>query len=342
MSDRLIKTLVVLLCLASAGIFVAMLYSRSAEYYPPYSSLRLDERGTTILYESLEQSGAYRVTRSFLPLDQLHTANADILLIGVWPIALEARSEPLWSSFENLASHGNRVLVGLSDSVFDVKDTSALTRHGLSFQWVPVSGSQKATHRRFRTSNAWQVMRQDALGIEAIERGYGSGSLILLADSDLFLNRMLAQSPDSTFLLSLLGSKQEVIFNESHLGIVETGSVIGLARHYHLDGLLWGLLLLAGFFLWRNIPSFPPRLAESTGNAVSWEGSFVAFRRLLEKSLPSADLLNYCVEARMQVEKKQAKRQALESAFPESAFEKDTVRRFQFLQSGLNRGRNSK
>jgi hypothetical protein len=123
---------------------------------------------------------------------------------------------------------------------------------------------------------------------------------------------------------------------------VETGSVIGLARRYHLGGLLWGLLLFAAFFLWRNIPSFPPRLAESTGGAVSWEDSFVAFRRLLEKSLPPADLLNYCIQARTQMEKKQAKRQALESAFVESAFEKDTVRRFQFLQSSLNRGRNLK
>ena len=341
MSNRAIKTLVVQHCLASAGIIVAMLYSRSAEYYPPYSSLRVDERGTTILYESLEQSGAYRVTRSFLPLDQLHAANVDILLIGVWPVALEARSEPLWSSFENLASHGNRVLVGLSDSVFDVKDTSVLTRHGVSFQWVPVSSSQDK-HRRFRISNAWQVLRQDESGIEAIERRYGSGSLILLAESDLFLNRTLAKAPDSAFVLSLLGSKPEAIFNESHLGVVETGSVIGLARRYHLHGLIWGLLLLGGFFLWRNIPSFPPRLPELTGDAVSWEDSFVAFRRLLRKSLASADLLNYCIEARMQMEKKQAKRQALESAFAESAFEKDIVRRFQFLQSSLNRGRDSK
>lgn len=347
MPERLVKTFVVLLCLASAAIFVAILYSQSAEYYPEYSSLRLEESGATILYESLEQSRAYRVSRSFLPLDQLHATNADILLIGVWPTSPELRSKPLLAVIEKLASNGNRVLLSIAGPLVipGGKGTPRGERvaiDGATLQWRSSGSAGLLDRLRFEADNNWNVLRQDQLGAQAIERRYGNGSLILLADSDLFLNRTLAQNPDSAFLLSLLGGKPEVIFSESHLGVMETGSVIGLARRYRLDGLLWGLLLFAGFFLWRNIPSFPPRLPESASEAANWDDSFIAFRRLLEKSLPSAGLINYCVEARMQMEKKQAKREALESALRESGAGKDTVLRFQLLQNSLNGGRNSK
>ena len=356
MSERVMRVFVALLCLIAGGIFVAMLHSQSAEFYPAFSSLRSDERGTMILYESLERSGARNVSRSFVPLDQLRTNNALILFIGIASFGPELRTESLVSRFEYLAAHGNRVVLsvdtpslGLGLVLDSMKSLDKpLARRGVIFRWTPSSKSDALDHRdappqlSFEANDNWRILRRDNNGPRAIERAYNNGSLVFVARSDVFLNRTLAQNPDSAYLLSLLGSSRNVVFSESHLGVVETGTILGLARRYRLQGLLFGLVLLASVFLWRNLLSFPPRRPEESAVSLSATDSFTAFARLVEKSLPSSQILNYCVEARLQVEPIGAKRRAMQSAFEESRSEKDMIRRFHVLQDSLHRQPNLK
>lgn len=352
MSERVMRVCVAMLCAVAGGIFVAMLHSQSAEFYPAFSSLRSDERGTMILYESLERSGARNVSRSFVPLDQLRATDAVILLIGVASFGPELRTESLINRLEDLASRGNRVVLSVDTPslVLDFMKSPGkpLARRGVIFRWTPSGKPQSLDQRSappqlsFEANDNWRILRRDDIGPRAIERAYNNGSLVLVANSDAFLNRTLARSPDSAYLLSLLGSSRNVLFSESHLGVVETGTILGLARRYHLQGLLFGLVLLASVFLWRNLLSFPPRRPDESAGPLSATDSFTAFARLLEKSLPSSQILNYCVEARVQVEPAGAKRRAIQSAFEESRSEKDTIRRFHFLQESLHRKPNLK
>src|SRR5690348_13417306 len=254
MSERVMQVFVALLCALAGGIFVAMLHSQSAEFYPAFSSLRSDERGTMILYEGLERSGARNVSRSFVPLDQLRATDAVILLIGVAPFGPELRTESLISRLEDLASHGNRVVLSVDTPslVLDFMKSlgKPLARRGVIFRWTPSGKSDALYHRdappqlSFEANDNWRILRRDDIGPRAIERAYNNGLLVLVANSDIFLNRTLARSPDSAYLLSLLGSSRNVVFSESHLGVVETGTILGLARRYHLQGLLFGLILL--------------------------------------------------------------------------------------------------
>ncbi len=352
MSDRVMRVFVALLCAVAGGIFVAMLHSQSAEFYPAFSSLRSDERGTMILYESLERSGAGNVSRSFVPLDQFRANNAVILLIGVAPFGPELRTESLISRLEFLAARGNRVVLSVETPslVLDTMKSldKPLTRRGVTFRWTPSGEPQSVDHRdalsqlSFEANDNWRILRQNDNGPRAIERAYNNGSIVLVASSDVFLNRTLAQSPDSAYLLSLLGSSRNVVFSESHLGVVETGTILGLARRYHLQGLLFGLVLFASVFLWRNLLSFPPRRLDESNASLSARDSFTALAHLLEKSLTSSQELNYCVEARVQVEPAGAKRRAIQSAFEESRSEKDTIRRYHVLQDSLHRKPNLK
>jgi hypothetical protein len=62
----------------------------------------------------------------------------------------------------------------------------------------------------------------------------------------------------------MLGGNQRVVFDESHLGEVESGSIAGLARNYHLEGLALALLTLAGLYVWKNSSSLlPPYMRQS-------------------------------------------------------------------------------
>ena len=62
----------------------------------------------------------------------------------------------------------------------------------------------------------------------------------------------------STRSPAALGPNRRVVFDERHLGIAESGSVVALARRFRLSGFALGLGLCAALFLWRNAAAFPP------------------------------------------------------------------------------------
>ncbi len=59
------------------------------------------------------------------------------------------------------------------------------------------------------------------------------------------------------FLAWLIGANRHVVFDEAHLGIVDSPGVATLMQRYRLHGLALGLLL-AGLFIWKNSTSYRP------------------------------------------------------------------------------------
>src|SRR5438270_11481673 len=51
--------------------------------YPEWSSLRSDEKGTSVWYESLERDPHFRVSRTFRPLSELQQKGVTLLLPGM-------------------------------------------------------------------------------------------------------------------------------------------------------------------------------------------------------------------------------------------------------------------
>ena len=70
-----------------------------------------------------------------------------------------------------------------------------------------------------------------------IEKIFGKGSIVLVADGRLFDNRSVAEAGKRLCWRALIGPHTRIVFDESHFGIVESGSVVALARRFRLHGL---------------------------------------------------------------------------------------------------------
>lgn len=129
-----------------------------------------------------------------------------------------------------------------------------------------------------------------------LERTWGRGSLVLVADSFPFSNEALRSERQTGLIRWVLGEARLVLFDETHLGIEETPGVATLARRYRLHGLAFGLIALAGLFVWRTVPSFLPRAADpnSDGAELAGRESAAGFVNLLRRGLQPAEIFDAC------------------------------------------------
>jgi hypothetical protein len=127
---------------------------------------------------------------------------------------------------------------------------------------VPVRGAiPRQTALYFDPSPQWATLSQR----DAVERDFGKGSVVLVADSYFLSNEGLREARDTDLIARLVGPARHVVFDENHFGVAETGSVAKLMRKYRLEGAVLVLVVVAGLFLWRSASSFlPPRPALNT------------------------------------------------------------------------------
>ena len=258
---------------------------------PEYSSMRADPDGSKLLFDGLLRLPGIAVQRNFLPLSGLSEKHSVILLIGVAPQSLSAIEE--LQSLEGLAAAGNRIIV-----TFRYQRSS--TEPGLPVlekSWGVRTGTDKNGPRAhpffFRESKDWTALRRSGSKILAMEHNFVQGSILLIAESNAFANDSLLAGVDIDMVSQAIGPYHRVIFDESHLGIGESGSVVALARRFRLLGFAAGLAICAILFLWKNAPLFPPSSHASAssrhGGLPAQTGLVTLLRRhLLEKDLADA------------------------------------------------------
>jgi hypothetical protein len=97
-------------------------------------------------------------------------------------------------------------------------------------------------------------------------------------------------------LVKLAGAAQEIVFDENHFGVAETGSIAKLMRKYHLEGALAVLALVAALFLWRSASSLLPSRAPRSDQPVSGRDSLEGMAALLRRGIAEKDLVRVCYE----------------------------------------------
>jgi len=146
----------------------------------------------------------------------------------------------------------------------------------------------------FVVSKDWHVVRTASDRPVLIERKFGKGSLVLAADGYLTSNQALLYNRDAALLSWLAAPNRRLIFDESHLGVTETGSVVALGRRYRLHAFVAVLLLLAVLFIWKNssplvpVPAVEPAVPSA---AQSWGMPHY----LLRRAAPPAELITACL-----------------------------------------------
>ena len=144
-------------------------------------------------------------------------------------------------------------------------------------------------------SAAWRTIYARGTNPVVIERKLGSGTIVMASDSYFLSNEAMLKDRHADFLAWLLGPVRDVVFDESHFGIVEDPGVATLIRKYRLHSLALGLVLLAGLFIWKNSVSFVPLDSGSTELPyVEGRDAAAGFVNLLRRNIPQREVLKVC------------------------------------------------
>lgn len=137
-------------------------------------------------------------------------------------------------------------------------------------------------------------------------RECGDGAMVVASDSYPFSNEAQVHHRQSEFLLSLLGDRKRIIFDESHLGVSNNPGVMSLVRRYHLHGVVVGGLVLFLLLLWQGggslIPVDPNKdFGTGVVGAVAGRDSADGLVALLEAGLKPRAALEECIDRHLAV-----------------------------------------
>lgn len=261
----------------------------SGNAYPEFSSLRADPEGAKLLFDSLTGMPGLSVERSFVPANDLASRDAAIFVLGLWPVELDD-DEDRRHAFEEVARRGNRLVLGLRGVA---PATPMLAKAwGIRFEADRAKeGSRR--HVFVRPSKDWKILDGEET---AAARVFGQGSIVICTDSSSFTNDATVAGARLALLAAVIGPARHIVFDEEHFGFAVSGSVAGLARHFRLTGLVFGLALAAALFLWKSSAGFPPPGAPET-RALEGRTSRAGLATLLRRHIPASSLLRACQDA---------------------------------------------
>jgi hypothetical protein len=281
----------------------------AGDIYPPYSSLRADPLGAKALYESLQRIPGISTSRNYRDITSLPTGKTTVLLLGENPFRFETLAEEDLKEYETLASRGARVVIAMrpvsrrkEEAKPDDKNKPGLSsiekRWGIHFGYITRPAKQNEEDAAANPKLTALYFRVEGKVVYRVERPFGTGAVVLLASSYPLSNEALAGERDLKLLAWALGQNHQVIFDEHHLGLAESGGVVTLARKYHLEGLASLLLLLLGLFVWRNSTSLLPPRPEQTGagESVAAKDASSGLANLLRRNIPAKALMKTCLE----------------------------------------------
>jgi len=291
---RAILALILLAAAFTAGVlYLFGVEFATGDVYPEYSSLRADPVGTRLLYESLARLPGITTSRNYLPLETLRESGATVLMLALDPESFGEDAETL-QGIEQFARRGNRVVAAMAVK----SELKAGLGDELAHRWhvrLAIDFERKHVHKLYFAEAAdWNVLDRVGPKMMAIERDFGNGSVVLFAESDDFANDSTIAADRLEMVTAALGSYPHIVFDERHLGIAESGSVVGLARHFRLTGMVLGLALCAALFIWRSASAFPPPAAAHDAVRFSGRTAHAGLLTLLRRHIPPGDLVAAC------------------------------------------------
>ncbi|EDY20068.1 hypothetical protein CfE428DRAFT_2657 [Chthoniobacter flavus Ellin428] len=142
----------------------------------------------------------------------------------------------------------------------------------------------------------WKVLYMCGTMPVVIERKYGNGSIILMADSFPISNEALRGERHPKLIARLFDGPTPIVFDEEHNDLRESSGIASLARKYQLHGVVAGLVLLAILFVWKNmarfIPPYQTKVSETT--VVAGKESSEGFVNLLRRSVHPSSIFGIC------------------------------------------------
>ena len=128
-----------------------------------------------------------------------------------------------------------------------------------------------------------------------LERSFGRGSIVLLAESYLLSNEALKNDRCSGLLAWLQGAGRTALFDESHLGVYESPGVMSLIRKHRLLPFLLAILATAALYVWKNaVPFVGAAVSQEGCPEVSARDNFSGLVNLLRRNIPREEIIGAC------------------------------------------------
>ena len=148
--------------------------------------------------------------------------------------------------------------------------------------------------------SGWHVMYERENFPVIIERRFGKGTIVLSSLSFFLSNEAMLKERHPDLLAWMVGNHPMVIFDEYHNGVQAAPGVAALARKYQLEGLFFGILVLAILFLWKQSVSLVPPydeadLLQMDASARGKESS-AGLTNLLRRNIPARQILSVCYQ----------------------------------------------
>ena len=315
-----------------------LLRFEAGDVYPAYSSLRSDPLGSRAFYSSLENVDRARVSRNYLPLQDFEfEQQTAFFYIGIEAFDSQAMPVEWFKIFERLTDKGGRLVLSFlpvekkpanwrMQKCF-VPDKSAncvslKDRWGLTFAFADrpsdkaVRFSDDLTPARVESlprtiswhtalyfdelEDSWRKIYTAEGKPVMIERSFGRGSLVLSADSFFLSNEALRFERHPELLAWLLGDSENIVFDETHFGILRHPGVMHLIQRYRFHWFILAVAFLAILFIWKNSVSFIPPLKRSRSRSfkevISDHDSTQGLISLLHRNIPTRQLLQTCAD----------------------------------------------
>ena len=293
--------------------------------YPEYSSFRADPKGYRVLFETLSRLGSVHIERFVQPLADLPASTGRILfLAGVRPGGL---SDDQTKRLDNWMAGGGTLMIAFSSLQIEgndenLKNTQPETKPLRGEVWKSDDWGIRILHSKSNlttrlqsnlfanefswaghlyidpTKDDWEVMAKAQDLPIVLQRKFGAGQLLLLADSYPLSNVALAAHRNAELVSWLFPQPSVVIFDESHFGIINHPGIMSLARRYGLDGAFVAILSLGLLYLWANRYSLNPasRKRADAEIVIKGMGGNEIFTNLLRRHLPAKDLDTICLQ----------------------------------------------
>jgi hypothetical protein len=301
----------------------------TGDTFPEYSTYRADPKGLKAFYESLLATDLMHVSRR-MQSSKIPSSgeNRVLVLAGIRPDQATVSDEDS-QLFDHWLATGGRLIFALrpekdqparnqAASPENQNETDrppivswrSLFRHW-GVEIVPFGGMHSAAANSTlfgkisrwlggdsfdRLTSGWKVIAvQDGKSV-IVERAFGDGSLILLADSYPLSNEGLATNRNTGFLLWLMDNRSGVLFDETHLGLSERPGIMTLAQRYGLQGTVITLVAVLLLFIWKCQYTLVPRTRIAlNGLTVPGNSSDQVFLNLLRRSVSQKELVSVCL-----------------------------------------------
>ena len=169
------------------------------------------------------------------------------------------------------------------------------------YSWeMPRSISWHSTLYFTDLTDEWRVVYACNKQPVIIERPFRNGSIILSADSYYLSNEALWAERYPGLLAWIMGTNNELVFDEAHLGINQTQGVAGLIRKHDLHWFFFGIVILGIMFIWKNSAHFIPPPPDghdiNRDKTVSKRDSLQGLISLLRRNISAGEILKTCLE----------------------------------------------